>query len=174
MSDAKTATPDMQVDMQDVELLERSEARRDGIPFFTPHWHLFIPTVVIAVLYSFAWLMLVIMGHIDSAIARLFVVVMAVGVPLLAVHAFLRYQTIRLQVSGGHFLCHPGWPKDLPIDLPAEMVIDASVRRGLSGRFFGGGTLILQLVTGDRVVIADLGEPQKALEAVNVVLGVKP
>ena len=58
-----------------------------------------------------------------------------IGVPLLAAHAFLRFQTIRMQVSDGHVFCHPGWPKELPIDvtfarMPVEVfnAIMAAVR----------------------------------------------
>lgn len=157
---------------QDAEIviLERSEAKLKGIPLFTAHWHLFIPTVVIAVMYSFAWLGLALLGRMDTGIARMFVVVMAVGVPLLAVHAFLRFQTIRLQISDEHVLCHQGWPKDMPIELAPELITQTVVKRGLSGRLFGGGTLVLHLSTGSDVVIADLGDPDKAKAAIEALM----
>ena len=82
----------------DVQILERAEAREDGVPLFAAHWHLYIPTIIIAALYSLIWLMLFLTGNAGTDLARLFVVVMTVGVPLLAAHAFLRYQTIRIQV----------------------------------------------------------------------------
>lgn len=158
--------PDETIEPADVEIMEIKEARDGGVPFFTAHWHLFIPTVVIAVLYSFAWFIFAIIGRGDSSLARLFVVVMAVGVPLLAVHAFLRYETIRLQISDGHVKCHPGWPKDLPIDLPVTLIREVVIKRGLSGRLFGGGTIVMNLTTGSRVVIADLGNPEAAKAAI--------
>ena len=150
------------VDPEDIRILERREARDEGIPLFTAHWHLFMPTVVIAVLYSICWAILVSIGMIDAALARMVVIVMAIGVPLLAAHAFLRYQTIRLQVSDSHVYCHPGWPKDLPIDLPVHIIREVRVKRGLSGRLFGGGTIVMDLTTGTKIVIADLGEPDAA------------
>ena len=118
------------VDPEDIRILERREARAEGIPLFTAHWHLFIPTVVIAVLYSICWAILATIGMIDAALARMVVIVMAIGVPLLAAHAFLRYQTIRLQVSDSHVYCHPGWPKDLPIDLPVQIIQDVNGQAG--------------------------------------------
>jgi len=153
-----------------VEIMERSEAKLSGVPLFTAHWHLFIPTIVIAVMYSFSWGVLVALGRIDTAIARLFVVVMAVGVPLLAAHAFLRYQTIRLQINEAGVLCHPGWPKEMLIEIDAGLIEKIVVKRGLAGRLFGGGALVLHLATGSKVVIADLGDPDKARETIETMI----
>ena len=162
--------PAMTLEPDEVHILERAEARNTGVPLFTAHWHIFMPTLVIAVLYSAAWVFLAAMGKSDSGLARLFIVVMAIGVPLLAAHAFLRFQTIRLQVSDGHVFCHPGWPKELPIDVPLGVIRDVKVRRGLSGRLFGGGTVVLDLVTEGTVVVADLSEPERAKEIIDVAL----
>ncbi|MEM9331893.1 MAG: PH domain-containing protein [Pseudomonadota bacterium] len=159
--------PAVTLEPEDVHILERAEAQSSGVPLFSAHWHIFVPTLAIGILYSLAWLFMAIVGKSDSGLARLFIVVMAVGVPLLAAHAFLRYQTIRLQISDGHVFCHPGWPKELPIDVPLQVIREAKVRRGLSGRLFGGGTLILDLVTEGNVVVADLAEPEKAKEIID-------
>jgi len=158
----------------DIEIMERSEAKLSGVPLFTAHWHLFIPTIVIAMIYSVAWLVLVALGRIDTAIARLFVIVMAIGVPLLIAHAFLRYQTIRLQINEAGVLCHPGWPKEMLIEIDAGLIEKVVVKRGLAGRLFGGGTLVLHLATGSKVVIADLGDPDKAREAVEAMIASAP
>ncbi|MEM7216578.1 MAG: PH domain-containing protein [Pseudomonadota bacterium] len=160
----------MALEPEDIHILERSEARTSGVPLFTAHWHIFIPTLVIAILYSVAWITLATLGKADSGLARLFIVVMAVGVPLLAVHAFLRYQTIRLQVSDGHVFCHPGWPKELPIDVPVSVIREIKVKRGLAGRVFGGGTIILSLVTEGDVVVADLAQPELARQTIEAEL----
>ena len=154
----------------DVQILERAEAREDGVPLFAAHWHLYIPTIIIAALYSLIWLMLFLTGNAGTDLARLFVVVMTVGVPLLAAHAFLRYQTIRIQVNEDNVICHPGWPRDLPSELPAQIIESVQVKRGLSGNLFGGGTVIFKLVTGDRMAIADVGDPDAAANAVSAML----
>lgn len=163
MSETNSATA---IEPEDVHILERAEAQTSGIPLFTAHWHIFVPTIAIAILYSFAWIVLAALGKSDSGLARLFIVVMAIGVPILAAHAFLRYQTIRLQVCDGHAFCHPGWPKDLPVDVPLQMVKDVKVRRGLAGRIFGGGTVIIELITEGKVVVTDLAEPQMAADTI--------
>ncbi|MGI9350821.1 MAG: hypothetical protein ACR2O3_04600 [Rhizobiaceae bacterium] len=159
---ALTLAPD------EVHILERVEAQSSGVPLFVAHWHIFAPTLVIAILYSAAWLFLAVTGKSETGLARLFIVVMAVGVPFLAAHAFLRYQTIRLQVSDGHAYCHPGWPKELPIDVPLSIIKEVKVRRGLSGYLFGGGTVILDLVTEGSVVVADISEPDLAKKVIDI------
>ena len=147
-------------------ILEKNEAQTQGVPLFSAHWHIFAPTIIILVSYSFSWLLLALADMSDSNLARLFIVVMSVFVPLLAAHAFLRYQTIRLQVNDDCLFCHPGWPKDLPIEVPISMVEKVVVKRGLSGRLFGGGTVVLHLVAENKVVIADLAEPEEAQKAI--------
>lgn len=147
-------------------ILEKNDAQMQGVPLFSAHWHIFAPTIIILVAYSFSWLLLAIADMSGSNLARLFIVVMAVFVPLLAAHAFLRYQTIRVQVNEDCLFCHPGWPKDLPIEIPVSTIKHVLVKRGFSGRLFGGGTLVLQLVAENKIVIADLAEPEKAQEAI--------
>ena len=154
----------------DLQILERAEAKEDGVPLFAAHWHLYIPTIIIAAIYSLIWLVLFVTGNAGTDLARLFVVVMTVGVPLLAAHAFLRYQTIRIQVNEDNVLCHPGWPRDLPSELPAQMIESVEVKRGLSGSLFGGGTVIFKLITGDRMAIADVGDPDEAAATVSAML----
>ncbi len=147
-------------------ILEKNDAQTQGVPLFSAHWHIFAPTIVILLAYSCAWFLLALADMSDSNLARLFIVVMSVFVPLLAAHAFLRYQTIRVQVNDDCLFCHPGWPKDLPVEVPVAMIESVNIKRGLSGRLFGGGTLVLNLVAENKVVIADLAEPEKAQEAI--------
>lgn len=151
-------------------ILEKNDAQSQGIPLFSAHWHIFAPTIIILIAYSISWLLLAMADMSGTNLARLFIVVMAVFVPLLAAHAFLRYQTIRVQVNDDCLFCHPGWPKDLPIEVPVAMIENVLVKRGLSGRLFGGGTLVLELVAENKIIIADLAEPEKAQAAIQEII----
>jgi len=82
--------------------------REDGV-VHAAHWHLFIPTIIIAALYFSGWLVLILLGRIDTSLAKLFVIVLALGVPLLTIHAFLRFYTSRIQVADDHVRYHRGW-----------------------------------------------------------------
>ena len=141
-------------------ILERGEARSSGVPLFCAHWHIFIPTLISFVAYSFAWFFLAITERSDGSLARLFIVVISIGVPLLAGHAFLRYQTIRLQVNADRLLCHPGWPKEIPIEVPFETIDKVEIKRGLYGHIFDGGTIVIHLKTHGKIAIADLSDPE--------------
>lgn len=137
---------------------------------YRARWQLFLPTLAIAILYFAAWLVMLAAGRSDGALARIFVIVMAVGVPLLSAHAFLRFQTIRVHVLTNAVRYHPGWPKDLPVDMPLDLIAETEVRRGLAGRLFGGGTLVMVLTTGERVAVADLADPDGAKAEIDTML----
>lgn len=144
-------------------------ARADG-EIYGAHWHIFIPTLVVAVLYFFGWLVLLVLGRGEGTLAKLFVLVLAVGVPLLTIHAFLRFNTTRVQMCDAFIRYHPGWPKRFLVDLPYALVEKISIRRGLSGRIFGGGTLVLHLTIGEKVYVPDLSDPDGACKAARAAL----
>ena len=154
--------------LEDADIFEPDQAEPGTI--FRPRWQLFLPTLAIAALYSMAWTWLVLEERGGGALARLFLIVMAIGVPLLAAHAFLRYQTIRVQVLNDAVRYHPGWPRDLPIDMPLALIDRVSVKRGISGMIFGGGTLVMELTTGERAAVADLADPEAAKAEIDAVM----
>ncbi len=131
------------------------------------HWHIFVPTIIIAILYIIGWLVMYFMGMAGGGLARLFVVVLAIGVPILFAHAFLRYQTITIELFEDYLKYHTGWPRSEPVQLPYGMVKKAKFTRGLSGRLFGGGTVVLNLIGGGVVGIADVETPKQIAGKIN-------
>jgi membrane protein YdbS with pleckstrin-like domain len=143
-------------------ILEKNEANDRGIPLYYAHWRIFIPSLVILIAYAFAWGLLSITNNSDSNLARLFIVVMSVFVPLLAAYAFLKYQTIRLQVNEDSLYCHPGWPKDMATEVHFPMIEEVNVKQGLTGRIFGGGSIVLLLADNTEMEIRALSSPFEA------------
>jgi membrane protein YdbS with pleckstrin-like domain len=135
-----------------------------------PAWQIFLPSFAILLLYFGVWAYFHLIGKADAGLARLSLMVMGVGVPLLAVHAFLRYQTIRIQVVENAVRYHPGWPKDMPVDMPLDLIERVRVRRGISGRLFGLGTLVLDLTSGQKVAVTDLRKPEEARDAIEAAM----
>ncbi len=129
---------------------------------YKARWPIFLPTLAIAAICGGALFFLYEEGRLGGALARLFLIVLTVGVPILAAHAFLRYQTIRLQVVPHGIRYHPGWPKDLPVELPFELIERVRAKHGLIGYLAGTGTLVIDLTTGGRIAIADLARPGPA------------
>lgn len=157
-------------DVENFNILERPEAKSAGVPLFIAHWHIFIPTIIIAVIYLIAWIVLHAVGMGQTGLARICFIVVAVGAPFLGAYAFLRYQTIRVQINENDIICHPGWPKDLPIDVPISVISRVRVRRGLAGRLFGGGTLMLQLSTGSTISVPDLKDVRDACKLIEAAI----
>ncbi len=144
---------------------------REALHSYRAHWHIFVPTVVISVLYLVGWVILYFMELSGGNLARLFIVVLAVGVPLLFANAFLRYQTIAIELFESHLKYHTGWPKAEPVVLPYAIVDNVRYSRGLSGRLFGGGTVIVQLLAGEAIGIADVEKPEDAAEKIVQMMG---
>lgn len=167
-SDVRPGVPHMRT-VEDAGDFEASPADS-----YRAGWQVFIPTVAIAVLYSVAWLYLYHEGEQNGSLARLLLIVLAVGVPLVAAHAFLRHQTIRIQVMSKGIRYHPGWPRDLPVDLPFDLVERIRVKRSLVSWLVDSGTLVIDLTTGERVAIADLHQPDVIRAAVEAAIGDLP
>ncbi len=113
-------------DRVELELPQSNDAN-----MFRAHWQLFVPTVVIAILYGIGLLFLWMTDRSDGALFRLFAIVLAVGIPLLATHAFLRYETLCLHLGANNLRIHAGWPKDTPIEITYKLIDSLKVKRGL-------------------------------------------
>lgn len=137
-------------------------ADKMGSPTYHAHWQIFIPTLVILLSYSSGLYALHTMGMTSSALFRLGAIVLGVGVPLLTVHAFLRFSTVRLQFMDRTLRYHKGWPEDASVEVPYELISTMRIKRGLAGRVFGGGTIVIKLTTGTQIAIADIHDTSGA------------
>ena len=77
-------------------------------------------------------------------------------------YAFLRYQTISIEIFEQYLRYRGGWPKVDPVVIPYALIKKVNFSKGLSGRLFGGGTIMLQLESGADIRIADV---EKSIEA---------
>ena len=58
--------------------------------------------------------------------------------------------------------------------LPYGLVNKVDFSRGLSGRLFGGGTVVMRLVTGEVIGVADIEKPQEVAAKIHKYLGGDP
>jgi membrane protein YdbS with pleckstrin-like domain len=157
----------LSMDAGDMPVIERKEAESLGVKIYTAHWQLFLPVFFFLFLYALIWLMLSITGQSTSFSARFFIVGAAILLPLLAASAFLKFQTIRLQISEDSIAFSPGWPVDhLSVIKPEDIRnVEVSVS-GLSA-LLGGGNLLIRLVDdNEEIVIPKLADPYGALSAI--------
>lgn len=137
-----------------------------GNEFMPSRAALFLPVIVVAIGYAtlLSWLWL--SGSFSSGIARLSIVVLAVGVPLLVAYAALRYFTIRIQLLTRSLQINLGFPRNEPLDIPYPLIRDIEIRRGLAGRATGSGTLVFRLATGQNIAVCDLSDPDRVRDAI--------
>lgn len=143
-------------------ILEKYEARNQGVPLFAAHWYIFVPTFFIIMTYALSWILLSSFGMSNTNLGRLFIIVMSVFVPLLAAYAFLKFQTIRLQVNETSLSCHLGWPRDLSLEVSFSEIEKVTIKRGFSAKLFDQGSIVLKLKSGDDIAITNIAKPEIA------------
>ncbi|AKH99456.1 hypothetical protein IMCC20628_00732 [Hoeflea sp. IMCC20628] len=124
---------------------------------------LFLPGLAVAAGYGGLWLVLYLDGRGAGALARVSLMVLVIGVPLLLAHAGLRLSTTRLTLRGTHLEAHPGFPSRDPVIVAYPAVTRLSLRRGLSGWITGAGSLVIERENGAPVIIPGLSHPDAAL-----------
>lgn len=124
---------------------------------------LFLPSMVIAAGYAGALVVLTAIGRGDGTVARVCLLVLVIGVPLLLTYAGLRLSTTQLTLRGAHLEAHPGFPVRDPVTVTYSDVTHAALRRGLSGWITGAGSLVIERESGAPVVVSGLAHPDAAL-----------
>ena len=98
---------------------------------------LFLPGLVVAGGYAGLWLFLSATGRGEGALARVCLLVLVIGVPLILAYAGLRLSTLGLTLRGAHLEVHPGFPARDPVNVAYTAVTRLALRRGLSGWLTG-------------------------------------
>ncbi len=123
------------------------------------HASVFLPALVIAVLYGGLWLFVVALGKGDGALARLMLLICVIGVPAVLLHAFLRFMSTEVHVTERTLVLSRGWPRRRTITLDLRDVIDMQTKQTVLGRILGMGTMIVRDAQGKHYRINDLAAP---------------
>lgn len=124
---------------------------------------LFLPALVVAAGYGALLIALVLGDRGNGPLARVCMIVVVIGVPLLLAYAGLRLSTTRLTLHAAYLEAHPGFPARDPVTIPYAAVSGLSVRGGLSGWITGAGSLVIDLENGPPVIVSGLSNPDAAL-----------
>lgn len=141
------------------------DAEPSAIARAVAHWSVYLPAVVVGVIYGGVWLLMLSQDKVGGAIGRLMLLVCAVVVPLLLVHAFLRYMSTCVTVTKSEIILERGWPRRIPVTVALGDVSQVVTARPVLGRFLGAGTLILSTRKNERFVVNDLGDPDSIADA---------
>jgi membrane protein YdbS with pleckstrin-like domain len=134
---------------------------------FKAHWTLFLPALVVALLYGGLWLFLLASGKGDTALARLMLLVLLLIVPVLLVRAYLRFASFGLLIRRQAIIYRRGWlrPRWRRVKLDSL----SGVRPVLSplGRLFGGGALVLTRLDHGDIRLYDVERPEEAARLIS-------
>jgi len=159
------------LETDEVRILEHREAVDLGIPQFRPHFSLFVPAISVSVMYLAFWAFLFFTGKSSGWVAQLFIASLAIVLPLLFAAAFLRYQTVRVQLIDDALLYHPGWPKDAAKELPISKIASIGVHQGFIDRFFDSGDLLIVTDGNETIELEGLESPDVLLSLINEKIG---
>jgi len=126
----------------------------------------FLPSILIIGGYAAAFATLWLLGRGDGALARLCLLVLAIGGPFLLAHAVLRRFTVRVDVMPHAVYVHTGFPRSAPDEIPYALIRRLTLARGPVSRLTGSGTLVFEIAGGARIAVADLARPGEALRAI--------
>ena len=132
---------------------------------------IFLPTILIVCGYATIFLALWLLGRGEGALARLCLLVLAVGGPFLVAHGMLRRFTIRIDVMPHAVYVHSGFPRSAPAEIPYALIRRMTLTRGPIGRLTGSGTLVFEIAGGTRIAVADLSRPDEAFRAIGRLIG---
>lgn len=145
---------------RDSQPLPENEVRYRADP------RLFLPAVVIAVLYGSLWLSVIVTGRGGTAFAQALLAVIVVAVPVLLVRGWLRYRSLELRVAPDGVRYTKGLLRPVWQEVPVRHIRHVRTLYGPAGRRFGTGALLLVLEDGARVRIADLADLDDAAERI--------
>jgi hypothetical protein len=147
---------------------ENDNRRASATVFGASRLSLFLPTLVVLVGYGLLLLVLSAAGHAGGPIARICLIVLIVGVPVIAVYAALRAATLGVRLEPHALVLLRGFPARRPVLVPWQDVAEVSV----VGRFFArAGTLVVEDVQGTRTAVHDLKSADEAAILIRARIG---
>ncbi len=127
---------------------------------------LLLPAAVIFAGYGAVLALLWQTQRLDTALGTLIAAVLAVGVPLIAAHAFLRILTIRLQPLAHAVFLHPGFPRAAASEIPYQRIVSVTTAGGLSGRMTGSASVTILRDDGMKFTAAAIADAEAARKAI--------
>ena len=137
------------------EGLQRHEFRAGAVA-------LFLPGLIISAGYGLVYVYLHVTGQAGGHLARLVFAVLMIACPVILTWAGLRLATIRLHFGANGLEAHPGFPARDPVLLPYLDLDGVSIRRDLSNRLTGTGTLVLRPSSGKAIIMDALKDAEGA------------
>lgn len=130
-------------------------------PYFRAHWTIFLPAIIVALLYGGVLLVLLVSGKGDTDLAKIMLLVLMLVVPLLLVRAYLRFASLGVQIGQDYIAYRQGWLRPRWRRLRLDDTAGATIRYGLAGKLLGGGDVVFIRRVGNPVHVHDIARPEK-------------
>lgn len=131
------------------------------------HWTIFMPAIVVAVLYGGVWLFLLAAGKGDSALAKIMLLVLLLVVPALLVRAYLRFAVFGVLVGQDFVAYRQGWFRPRWKRLRLDEVTGVKASLSPLGKLLGGGELVLTRAAEKPLRLCDIAEPEVAARQIS-------
>lgn len=141
--------------------------REDQRPIAKAHWTIYLPSLVVALLWAGFYLRARFGEPPMPAIATLCLIVEAAAVPVLLMLAWGRARNLLVMLSSGDLLTRAGFPLKRERRIAMSDISRMAVRRGPVQRLFGGAALVVTLTSGARHVVNDLDHADVIVAAFN-------
>lgn len=127
---------------------------------------LLLPAFIIAIGYGGAWGWLHLNEQSHTALARLCMFVLVLGVPLLIAYNVLKFATLGIRLFDDHLIVHKGFPARDPMEIDYQFIKNVELEYGWLGQITGVASMHIYPKAGKPISVSGLKDPQGALKAV--------
>ncbi len=133
------------------------------------HWTIYLPSLLIAACWAFIYALAVYQEPMRHGLAALALAVEGLIVPVLVLFAAVRARILLVEMREGAVLyVRSGFLRPREVSIGAREVASVRVRRGFVHMIFGGGALEIATLSGERIFVNDLDQPQRIAAALVV------
>lgn len=147
-----------------VEVAE--ETKQSDLHFRSSLLTLLLPALIIAIGYGGAWAWLYLNDQSQTALARLCMFVLVLGVPLLIAYNVLKFATLGIRLFDDHLIVHKGFPARDPMEIGYQFIKNVELEYGWFGQFTGVASMHIYPKAGKAITVSGLRFPKDALHAV--------
>lgn len=127
---------------------------------------LLLPALIIAIGYGSAWGWLYLNDQSQTALARLCMFVLVLGVPLLIAYNVLKFATLGIRLFDDNLIVHKGFPARDPMAIDYQFIKSVELDYGWFGQFTGVASMHIYPKAGKPITVSGLRYPVDALSAV--------
>jgi len=152
---------------------------REPLASAAAHWTIYLPAAAVGLVWLGIFVWATFHEPELSGLRALALYVAALGTPLLVLAAALRARLLSVEIwpmgeegseaaAERELVLRNGFARPRSLRVGAREIASIRVRRSVPQRLFGGGALDIKMLSGERVLIADLDQPDALAHALEI------